>query len=61
MWKHQDEKVICKKCGKEFIKRTIIYPCNCDEKRDSFYLCPFCGETYTVRAMPNEDYEGIKI
>lgn len=61
MWKHHDEKVVCKKCGKEFIKRKIIYPCNCDDKRDSFYSCPHCGETYTVRAMPNEDYEGIKI
>lgn len=61
MWKHRDEKVVCSKCGKEFIKRTIIYPSNCDDKRDTYYCCPHCGEAYMVRAMPNEDFEGIKI
>lgn len=59
--KYIDEVEVCTKCKREFIRRLIVYPCKCDDKRDSFYLCPYCEEHYSIQLMGDEDVTGIKM
>ena len=33
---------------------------NVDEKRDSFFECPYCGENYPIRLKSNEDVSSRK-
>ena len=60
MDKYNDEEEICDNCKKKFIKRLVIYPCKCDEKRDSFYVCPYCGRHYSILLQGDEDVFAIK-
>ncbi len=54
MTKYEDI-VICDKCANEFIKEMIYENGSVDENRNSFYSCPYCGETYNIRLRSNED------
>ncbi len=40
---HDDTIKRCEECGKEYIKRIECYPSNVDEKRESYYVCPWCN------------------
>ena len=50
----------CPSCGKEFIKRTIRYPSKVDDKRDSYYCCPYCNKSNGIHLMGNEDVTTFK-
>ena len=45
----------CKKCGKTFRVVIIRYPTKMDDKRNSFYCCPYCNSTYDIQLLGNED------
>ena len=40
--KSNEEK--CKHCGKTFKLVIDVLPAKMDEKRESYYCCPYCGE-----------------
>ena len=52
--KHCEEE-ICPRCGKKFKRISISYPGNWDEKRDTSYECPYCGESFPIHLFPYED------
>ena len=60
----QDNVETCKVCGKHYKVRIITYPSNLDEKRDSYYFCPYCQSEKSfvnIRLLGNEDVETYKI
>ena len=58
---HKLEKKKCTKCGKEFELKWIYYPTKLDEKRESYYDCPYCGNITRVHLNGDEDVETYKI
>lgn len=62
MSKYNDTKKICKFCNKEFIARILDYPCNCDDRRDSYITCPYCDRVVeNIRLEKNQDIIEFKI
>lgn len=61
MIKERREKQTCTACNKEFMVVWKTYPSKLDDKRDSYYHCPYCNEVYEVRLLGNEDVESEKI
>lgn len=61
-FRHRDERIVCGKCNREFIKRITVYPCKMEDKRnrESSYFCPYCKEGYSEYLSADEDVEGIK-
>jgi len=57
---NKDTIEICPSCGKEFIKRTVRYPSKVDDKRDSYYCCPYCNKSWDIHLMGNEDVMTFK-
>ena len=39
----------------------IYYPSIVDEKRESYYSCPYCGNSFSIHLRGNEDVETKKI
>jgi len=58
---YKDEIVVCSRCGKEFVKRMLYFPCNTESAHDSFYCCPYCNQTYSIRLSPREDVLTFKV
>ena len=61
MIKERREKHNCIVCKKDCMVVWITYPSKLDEKRDSYYLCPYCNEKYDVHLLGNEDVDSEKI
>ena len=61
MIEKRKQKQTCSKCKKEFMLIWKTYPSKLDEKRDSYYICPYCDEKYDVRLLGNEDVDTEKI
>ena len=57
---HKDTIEKCPKCGNEFIKRMIRYPTKAESKRDSYYSCPYCGESWDVHLLGDEEVMTFK-
>lgn len=53
--KYKNEILVCEKCDNKFIKKIIRYPIKCDDKRDSYYTCPYCNQVYPIHLMGDED------
>lgn len=46
----------CKHCGKEFIVIVESLPSKMDEKRESYYCCPYCEKVVdTIRLQGSEE------
>ena len=45
------EKKKCEKCGKDFQLKWIYYPTKLDEKRKSYFVCPYCGNITNVHII----------
>lgn len=58
---NKEEIVKCSKCGKKFVLIYIKYSSNCDDKRDSYYCCPYCGDATMVHLLGTEDVDTRKI
>ena len=52
---------MCTKCGKNFRIKWIFYPTKLDDKRESYYNCPYCGNITRVYLKGNEDVETYKL
>lgn len=58
--KSNEEK--CKHCGKMFELVIDVLPAKMDEKRESYYCCPYCGEVAsTIRLQGDEEVYCKKI
>lgn len=57
----KSEKEKCQKCGNWYIVDWILYPTKLDDKRDTFYNCPYCKNIINVYLKGNEDVETRKI
>ena len=55
--------VSCTKCGKKYRVVVIKYPCNMEDGRtwETYYTCPYCGETHSIRLLSNEDVKTEKV
>lgn len=51
----------CSKCGKDYKIVYITYPMNMEGKHDSYYCCPYCGDTTIVHLRGNEDISSEKL
>lgn len=58
--KKRYEPTKCFKCGKEFKIVHITYPSNMEGKRESYYVCPYCGDATMVHLLGNEDIDSEK-
>ena len=62
MIKKQREKHTCVHCKKDFIVVWKMLPSKMEDKRDSYYLCPYCRKEYKVNnLLGNEDVDSEKI
>lgn len=54
--------VICSKCGKEYKVEIVRHPCKLEETRiwESFYDCPYCGNTVEIHLNSDEDVKSKK-
>lgn len=53
-WKSNDEK--CKHCGKVFKLIIDVLPTKMDEKRETYYCCPYCEKVAgTIRLQGDEE------
>lgn len=56
--------VVCKECNRKYRVKIITYPSNVDEKRDSYYCCPYCESSksfVSIRLSGREDVVTEKI
>lgn len=51
----------CSACKRDFVLVRITYLSKLEEKRKSYYNCPYCNKEYEVRLLGNEDVETEKI
>lgn len=59
-WNSKEEK--CKFCGKVFKVVVEILPSKLDDKRESYYYCPYCEKVAgTIRLQGNEEVFSKKI
>lgn len=59
-----DKVVICPVCGKKYGVKYIILPSKLDDKRESYYCCPYCESDRScvnVRLLGNQEVESYKI
>ena len=61
MIKERREKHNCIVCKKDFIVVWKTLPTKMDDKRDAYYLCPYCDKKYEVRLLGNEEVDSEKI
>lgn len=61
MIKERRERQNCILCKKSFIVVWKTLPSKMDDKRDSYYLCPYCNKQYNVRLLGNEDVDTERI
>ena len=58
----EESKEKCPACGKEFILSIERWPSKMDDKRDSYYCCPYCEKVVNnIRLMGNEEMRTCKI
>lgn len=51
----------CLSCGNSFQKIMSYWPSKVDDKRNSFYECPYCNHAYSITLDKNEDVSTQKI
>ena len=61
MIKEHREKQNCISCKKDFIVVLKTLPTKMDDKRDTYYLCPYCDEKYDVHLLGNEEVDTERI
>ena len=52
-WKSNEEK--CKYCGEIFKVVTDVLPTKMDEKRETYYCCPYCGEKAGIIRLQGDE------
>ncbi len=59
---HDDKKMQCSQCLKEFILRTNYSPTYLEGRRwNTFYCCPYCGNTTNISLSGNEDVTTLEL
>ena len=61
MIKERRERQTCISCKKDFMVIWKTLPSKMDDKRDTYYLCPYCDKKYEVRLLCNEEVDTEKI
>ena len=52
---------ICPGCGKEFKEVTTYYPSKVDDRRNTWYKCPYCGYEFDIIAEGDEEIDAKPI
>ncbi len=64
IFKHHQKFDVCRKCGKKYIVEYTQYPSKVDDKREGYYICPYCKTDESivrVHLLGNEDIKSIPI
>lgn len=56
----EEENVLCSKCKNMFVLIHKYYPSRLDDKRESYYVCPYCGNETRIFLQGNEDVDTRK-
>lgn len=59
----RSEIVRCKKCEKEYKVEVTRCKCKAEDGRvwNTFYTCPYCGQTVEIMLSSDEDVRSCKI
>ena len=61
MIKTKIEKTKCTKCGKEYNVILEKYPTKLDDKRETYYNCPYCNNIIKIQLNGDEEVHTEKI